>query len=433
MLCRHLYDGPAETFFQLQAMSVGRVAGAFGLAGVVVGATVYYASTRRRSRPQGVAGGALQPGQTLVCPLANIEQLSENSRKLRFQLPNAHDVLGLPAVSHILAIDGMSMRPYTPITVDNLDPPGSFELVVKRYPRGKFSNFFHRLEVGDCVSFKGPVRTVAYRPNQYACLCLIAGGTGITPMYQLLRTVLHDPADQTEIRLLYANRSVQDILLKNEIDTLRQTFPDRLKVVYLVEEEEAVLAQLETDDVRPGRITVQAITQLFPGPDGNGCQASVQDMHSGQTKLIAKKMEEGASSEGEKDMSGRFAIFVCGPTGMLQYLCGSASRDNQARAAPLGPDGLLTQLGYADHQITVLGCIINTAEIQVAPAGKNSPTWTLQLLLILIEVFSGIISIGSWHHTPRHGIMSQFETHTVRTSCRAAHRNSTAPGSWKPA
>ena len=43
---------------------------------------------------------------------------------------------------------------------------------------------------------------------------MIAGGSGITPMLQVIAAVLDDPDDDTELALLYANHTEGDILVR---------------------------------------------------------------------------------------------------------------------------------------------------------------------------------------------------------------------------
>jgi ferredoxin-NADP reductase len=66
---------------------------------------------------------------------------------------------------------------------------------------------------------------------------MIAGGTGITPMYQLIKHILvHEPNNaDTQMWLLYANQSVDDILLREELDALAAAHPRRLRVWYTVD------------------------------------------------------------------------------------------------------------------------------------------------------------------------------------------------------
>ena len=49
---------------------------------------------------------------------------------------------------------------------------------------------------------------------------MLAGGTGVTPMYQVVNAILRDPLDKTELSLIFANVTEDDILLRTELDTL---------------------------------------------------------------------------------------------------------------------------------------------------------------------------------------------------------------------
>ncbi|NXD32787.1 NCB5R reductase, partial [Spelaeornis formosus] len=55
------------------------------------------------------------------------------------------------------------------------------------------------------VKIKGPKGKFVYTRNLAPHLLMIAGGTGITPMYQIIKSSLKDAADQTKISLIYAN------------------------------------------------------------------------------------------------------------------------------------------------------------------------------------------------------------------------------------
>lgn len=87
---------------------------------------------------------------------------------------------------------------------------------------------------------------------------MVAGGTGITPMYQLARAIClvryrffiyqshtdlgsswprswQDPGDNTEVSLLYANHTTKDILLRSELDDMARKYP-QFKVWYTINE-----------------------------------------------------------------------------------------------------------------------------------------------------------------------------------------------------
>ncbi|KAM3571276.1 hypothetical protein VYU27_006688 [Nannochloropsis oceanica] len=59
---------------------------------------------------------------------------------------------------------------------------------------------------------------------------MIAGGTGITPMLQILREMLKDTGDKTKVWLLYANQTENDMLLQEELDDIAQKHPDRFQL-----------------------------------------------------------------------------------------------------------------------------------------------------------------------------------------------------------
>ena len=56
---------------------------------------------------------------------------------------------------------------------------------------------------------------------------LVAGGTGVAPLIQMIRIILHDPTDSTKIHLLSINRFKEDILMKEELDQMANEHPNR--------------------------------------------------------------------------------------------------------------------------------------------------------------------------------------------------------------
>jgi cytochrome-b5 reductase len=74
-----------------------------------------------------------------------------------------------------------------------------------------------------------------YRKGMSKRLGMIAGGTGITPMYQLIRAIYEDKTDTTEVSLIYANRSEDDILLRNQLDKFAKANPTKFKAHYVLD------------------------------------------------------------------------------------------------------------------------------------------------------------------------------------------------------
>jgi cytochrome-b5 reductase len=181
--------------------------------------------------------GFLEPQTYQDLPLVAKHQLSPNVYRFVFGLPDPNTVLGLPIGQHVAikaVVDGTTVtRSYTP-TSNNLDR-GRVELVVKCYPDGLMSRYLSNLEIGEQVPFRGPKGAMKYTKDIVRHIGMVAGGTGITPMYQLIRAICENDTDTTQISLVYANRSEADILLREELDSFARRYPANFKVWYMLD------------------------------------------------------------------------------------------------------------------------------------------------------------------------------------------------------
>ncbi|KAI9913349.1 hypothetical protein PsorP6_006688 [Peronosclerospora sorghi] len=186
---------------------------------------------------------------TVHLPLVEKEKLSHDTRRFRFALPSPRHILGLPVGQHISLrytdeAGKVVMRSYTPVTSD--DTKGYVDLVIKVYfknvhPKfpdgGKMSQYLDQLALGDTIEVSGPkgkltyvgkgelhikhrIRDVVPEVRKCSKIGMIAGGTGITPMLQVIRRALQDPDDKTEFFLLFANQTEADILCRDEIEAM---------------------------------------------------------------------------------------------------------------------------------------------------------------------------------------------------------------------
>ncbi|KAL7754403.1 NADH-cytochrome b5 reductase [Sorochytrium milnesiophthora] len=178
---------------------------------------------------------ALSPEEWREFPLLQKTQVSPNTAIYRFGLPTPNHIMGLPVGQHISLRATLDLpdgtkkevqRSYTPISSDK--EPGYIDLLVKTYAAGMISKHLSLLDVSSHIQMRGPKGQFRYSPNKYNFMLLLAGGTGITPMYQVLRHVVEynleraegAPADNTRIALVFANVNEEDILLRDEIDAL---------------------------------------------------------------------------------------------------------------------------------------------------------------------------------------------------------------------
>ncbi|KAJ4987693.1 NADH-cytochrome b5 reductase 1-like protein 2 [Stagonosporopsis vannaccii] len=210
-----------------------------------------------------LARGFLDAKDFKPLKVAKIDQLSSNVFRYSFKLPDPRDVVGLPIGQHVAikaTIDGKTVtRSYTP-TSNNLDK-GLLELVIKIYPDGQLTGkFFANLKVGDEVLFRGPKGAYTHTVGQCKKIGMIAGGTGITPMYQLIRAICEDEYDTTEVSLILANRSEDDILLRKELESFARRYPKNFKLWYMLD------SPPENWAYGSGFVTADVMKEKLPAP-----------------------------------------------------------------------------------------------------------------------------------------------------------------------
>jgi|ERR1711865_122346 len=237
--------------------------------------------------------------------LSEREELTHDVFRFRFALPSKRHMLGLPVGKHITLkyadSDGKAVtRTYTPVTGD--DERGYVDFVIKVYfkdvhPRfpagGQMSQHLHGLKIGDTIQALGPKGSMEYKgcgvfdlkhgPKNVETrsaehVGMIAGGTGITPMLQLMRAAMKDPKDNTKWSLLFANQSEQDIMLRAELDEMSEH--PNINVWYCVDK--------------------------APGPEWKYSEGFIT------AEMVAKHLPDHSSGN---------MILVCGPPPMIKFAC----------------------------------------------------------------------------------------------------------------
>ncbi len=80
--------------------------------------------------------------------------------------------------------------------------------------------------------------TKELHPDNSRHYVMVAGGSGITPILSLLKSVLRIEQNSV-VTLVYANRNEESIIFAAELARLAQTHPEILRVVYVLEEASA--------------------------------------------------------------------------------------------------------------------------------------------------------------------------------------------------
>jgi 3-ketosteroid 9alpha-monooxygenase subunit B len=103
-------------------------------------------------------------------------------------------------------------------------------VTIKRVPGGAVSNWLlDHVSAGDEVEVTYPAGVFRLDPDETE-LVAFAAGSGITPVFSLLKTALS--TTERHVRLLYANRDPESVIFRREIDALVEQHGDRFDVAH---------------------------------------------------------------------------------------------------------------------------------------------------------------------------------------------------------
>ena len=110
---------------------------------------------------------------------------------------------------------------------------------IKKIEGGRFSTFANDvLKVGDVVDVMPPdgkfyVPTAPDQKRQYAAF---AAGSGITPIFSIIKTHL-EAEPNASFKLFFVNQTTASIILKEELEALKNTYMGRFEIFYFLTKE----------------------------------------------------------------------------------------------------------------------------------------------------------------------------------------------------
>jgi NAD(P)H-flavin reductase len=97
------------------------------------------------------------------------------------------------------------------------------QLLFNRVPNGPGSSYLFSLQVGEAVTFQGPVGSFVLREYRDRGLLFVATGTGIAPMRSMILARLPSP---TPVRLFWGLRHERDLYYQDELGVLAAQHPE---------------------------------------------------------------------------------------------------------------------------------------------------------------------------------------------------------------
>lgn len=106
----------------------------------------------------------------------------------------------------------------------------ALRVTVKRVHQGRGSNWVcDKVRAGDMIELMPP--SGLFSPSNLGQdFLLMAGGSGITPVFSILRTVLKQHIGK--VVLFYANRDERSVIFKRDLQQLAADYPERLQIVH---------------------------------------------------------------------------------------------------------------------------------------------------------------------------------------------------------
>ena len=130
---------------------------------------------------------------------------------------------------------------------------------IKKIEDGKFSTYANEvLKVGETLDVMPPSGKfyVEVDKNQQRNYVAFAAGSGITPMVSIIKTHLIAEPKAT-FKLFYINKTVASIILKEELEALKNTFMNRLEIFYFLTKEHRSVPLLK------GRLDEEKLEIIF--------------------------------------------------------------------------------------------------------------------------------------------------------------------------
>jgi propane monooxygenase reductase subunit len=146
-----------------------------------------------------------------------VEALTHDIRRLELEVSEPSDFSFVPGQYVDVWVPETEAR--RSFSMANLPGDRRIELIVKRYPGGRFSGLLDgAIGVGDELRFTGPYGAFHLRDSARPVL-MVAGGSGMAPILSLLRKLSTEGTDRM-VRFFYGAHAAQDLFYTDLIEEL---------------------------------------------------------------------------------------------------------------------------------------------------------------------------------------------------------------------
>jgi ring-1,2-phenylacetyl-CoA epoxidase subunit PaaE len=214
-------------------------------------------------------------------------------------------------------IDGEDVRRSYSVCVGvpDYEQHGELRVAIKRVAGGRFSNWANEsLRPGRSIEVMTPDGrfTTELDPARSRRYVGFAGGSGITPMLSLIRTILAGEPRST-FTLVYGNRTVGSIMFLEMLEELKNRHMDRLRLVHVLSDEpqevELLSGLLDRDRcaaLMERVLADETIDEAFvcgPGPMMDAAEAALLDAGVPKSHIHVERFGTPAPSGAPRPMA----------------------------------------------------------------------------------------------------------------------------------
>ncbi len=189
-----------------------------------------------------------------------VEAETDDSVRISFEVPEAlQDRFRHVPGQHLVLraeLDGEDVR--RSYSIWSRPGCGRPSVAVKRIPGGRFSTWANtELRDGDTLEVMAPIGEFGHQPSAptSGSYVALAAGSGITPVLSIIAAVLEVEA-ASRVTLVYGNRASSTIMFLEELEGLKNRFPERFQVVHVLSRESHEVPLFE------GRVDGDKLRQL---------------------------------------------------------------------------------------------------------------------------------------------------------------------------
>lgn len=173
--------------------------------------------------------------------VASVDRLTEDSVAITFHVPEElREDYRFTAGQHVsLRCEAAGDDVRRSYSICAPATSGQLRVAVKRLSGGAFSTYAaERLQPGDEIEVLTPAGRffTPLDPRQAKRYAAIAAGSGITPIYSILATTLEVEPESSFV-LVYVNRTTASIMFLEELEDLKNRYPERFELFHVLTRE----------------------------------------------------------------------------------------------------------------------------------------------------------------------------------------------------